>query len=112
MRAHQRGNLVDLVEQRFLGRLLQQRDVRLARLGLGLLQDVDDALVGSRQGFRLGQGPERLDRIELGRHQIDASGAQREHRIRHHRITPTRALAQQILEALEHEVQQLSLETL
>ena len=110
MRAHQRRDLDHLVEQRLLGVLLQQRDVRLARRALGLLQDVDDALVGSGQGLGLGQRAEGLDRSELGRHQVDARGLQRQHGVDHGAVAA--GLAEQVLQALEHEVLQLRGEAL
>lgn len=106
-RAYQRRHVIDLLEQRALGRFLEQRDVRLAPgrlpLLLRLAQDIDDPLVGSRERGRFRQGNELLYCLEFRGHQIDACRPQSKHGIDRSRCMP--GFAKQIAQALEQEVE-------
>jgi hypothetical protein len=71
------------VEQGLLGILDQQGHVGLADFALGLLEDVDDPLVGGSQGRSFGQLLEGQHGLELGHHEIDAGRLEGQHRIHH-----------------------------
>ncbi|KFB71312.1 MAG: hypothetical protein AW09_003558 [Candidatus Accumulibacter phosphatis] len=80
MRPEQWRDQQHTLEQGLLGVFLKQGDVRLGQALLGFLQDVADALVGSRQRQRLGEEQELAHRRQLGGHQINARRSLRQHR--------------------------------